>query len=89
VSPTNDFLLGAIATLSLVAGLFFLHCWRRTGDRLFLLFAAAFGLEGLSRVALASSGNAGEGQPFFCLVRLISFGISLLAIAQKTSVDQP
>jgi uncharacterized membrane protein HdeD (DUF308 family) len=83
VSPGNDVLLGAIATMSLLAGLFFLRFWRQTGDRLFLLFAGAFGLEGLNRIALASTEHPSEGQPLFYVVRLVSFSIILLAVAQK------
>ena len=79
----SDFLLGAIATMALLAALFFLRFWRRTGDRLFLLFAAAFGLEGLNRVALASTEHPNEGQPLFYVVRLASYLIILLAVAQK------
>jgi hypothetical protein len=89
VSPTNDFLLGAIATMSLLAALFFLRFWRQTDDRLFLLFAAAFGLEGLNRVALASTGHPNEGQPAFYAVRLTAFAIILLAIVQKNTRRRP
>jgi uncharacterized membrane protein HdeD (DUF308 family) len=83
VSPGDSFLLGAIATMSLLAALFFLRFWRQTGDRLFLLFAAAFGLEGLNRVALASTEHPNEGQPIFYAVRLTSYLVILLAIVQK------
>jgi hypothetical protein len=83
VSLDDDFLLGAIATMSLLAALFFLRFWRQTGDRLFLLFAAAFGLEALNRIALASTEHPNEGQPVFYAVRLTSYLIILLAIAQK------
>ena len=52
-------LTGAVATLSLVAALFFLRFWTRTHDRFFLLFALAFAIDGLSRLVVAAIGAAG------------------------------
>ena len=37
-----DFLSGAVTLGFLVAATFFLRFWRRTHDRLFIAFAAAF-----------------------------------------------
>jgi hypothetical protein len=79
----NAALLGAIATMALLAALFFLRFWRQTQDRLFLLFAVAFGLEGLNRIALASTESPNEGRPLLYVVRLGSYLIILLAVAQK------
>lgn len=79
----NQFLLGAIAALCLVAGIFFLRFWRETHDRLFLFFSLAFLIEGINRIALALSENPREGDPFFYLVRLGSFLIILYAIWDK------
>jgi uncharacterized membrane protein HdeD (DUF308 family) len=79
----NQFLLGAIAALCLVAGVFFFRFWRETRDRLFLFFGLAFAIEGVNRTALALSDNPREGDPFFYLVRLGSFLIILYAIWDK------
>jgi uncharacterized membrane protein HdeD (DUF308 family) len=79
----NLFLLGAIAAMSLMAGLFFLRFWRQTHDRLFLLFGLAFGLEGLNRTALALQPRPNEGEPLFYLVRCVAFGLILAAILDK------
>lgn len=76
-------MLGAIAMASLTIALFFLRFWKDTGDRLFLLFALSFGLEGLNRVALALSDQPSEGQPLFYVVRLVSFILILVAIWDK------
>jgi uncharacterized membrane protein HdeD (DUF308 family) len=76
-------LLGAISMASLVAGLFFLRFWRDTGDRFFLFFAVAFLVEGLNRAALGLSGDPNEGRPLFYFVRLLSFVLILVAIADK------
>jgi uncharacterized membrane protein HdeD (DUF308 family) len=79
----NLFLLGAIAALSLVASLFFFRFWRETGDRLFLIFGLAFGIEGVNRIALAFSPNPSEGDPFFYAVRAFAFLLILYAIWDK------
>jgi hypothetical protein len=85
----NHMLLGAIAMASLVAGLFFLRCWRDTKDRFFLYFSVSFFLEGLNRFALAMSSDPNEGRPLFYFVRLVSFVLILLAIAHKNLAKNP
>ncbi|MFL6694697.1 MAG: DUF5985 family protein [Ramlibacter sp.] len=76
-------MLGAIAALSMAVALFFLRFWRQTRDRFFLLFAAAFMLEAVSRVALALVTHPDEDEPLFYIVRLVSYALILLAIWQK------
>ncbi|TWO70515.1 hypothetical protein FN976_15160 [Caenimonas sedimenti] len=76
-------LTGAIASLSFVAGLLFLRFWRSTRDPFFLLFALSFGLEGCNRVALGMLAATDENLPFVYLVRVISYGLILVAIWQK------
>jgi hypothetical protein len=44
-----NFLAGAVTFGFLVSALFFLRFWRSTRDGLFMAFALAFGLLGLSR----------------------------------------
>jgi uncharacterized membrane protein HdeD (DUF308 family) len=68
---------------SLTVGLFFLRFWRYTRDRFFLFFAAAFGIEGVNRVAQGLSAISADSEPFFYLVRLISFLLILAAIVDK------
>lgn len=48
----RQLLQGAVAAASLVAALHFLKFWRRSGDRLFAFFAAAFAVMGANGVAL-------------------------------------
>jgi uncharacterized membrane protein HdeD (DUF308 family) len=79
----NLLLLGAISMASLIIGLFFLRSWKTTKDRFFLFFAISFFVEGLNRAALGLSRNPNEGQPFFYLVRFISFLLILMAILEK------
>lgn len=76
-------LLGAIVMASLTAALFFLRFWKHTRDRFFLYFAISFGIEGVNRAVLALTGDPNEDQPFFYFVRLFSFVLIVLAIAEK------
>ena len=48
-----EFMLGSLVMACLVAGLFFLRFWRKTRDRLFLMFAIAFWILGSNWLALA------------------------------------
>jgi hypothetical protein len=76
-------LMGAVAMASFVASLFFLRFWRQTRDNFFLLFAIAFALDALSRLALGASHPSDETEPFFFVARLVMFAIIILAIIQK------
>jgi len=79
----NPVLIGGIATACLVAALFFLRYWRATHDRFFLLFALSFALEGINRVVLYLYVGPDEYGPFYYLIRLVAYGLILLAIAGK------
>ena len=79
----NQMLLGAISITSLIIALFFLRFWRKTGDRFFLFFAISFCAEGLNRAVLGLTLLPNEGQPFFYIVRFLSFALILIAIADK------
>lgn len=83
LSAVNNVILGAIAMASLVAALFFLRFWRKTGDRFFLLFALAFAIDAATRTALSVSGVTAEYEPFFYGSRLITFGLIIIAIVDK------
>jgi hypothetical protein len=77
------FVMGAIAMASVVAALFFLRFWRDTGDRLFLIFAAAFFLLAATRIGLALSQVQQEGHTHWYWVRLVAFVLILIAIVDK------
>lgn len=79
----EEFFMGAIAMASVVAALFFLRFWRDTGDRLFLIFAAAFLLLAVTRLGLAMSQVQQEGHTHWYWVRLVAFVLILLAIVDK------
>lgn len=78
-----EMLSGAIAIGWLIAGLFFFRFWRHTKDKFFLYFALSFWLEAGNRTALGLLTGANEGHPGFYLVRLVAYGLILLAIWQK------
>jgi uncharacterized membrane protein HdeD (DUF308 family) len=79
----QGFLLGVIATSSIIAGIFFLKFWRKTRDPFFLAFAASFVVEGLNRSAVLFADKPNEGSPWTYLVRLLSFLLILFAILRK------
>jgi hypothetical protein len=79
----NQMIMGGIAVGWLVAGLFFFRFWRHTRDRFFLYFALSFWIEALNRVALGLLAGSSENDPVFYGIRLISYGLILLAIWQK------
>ena len=76
-------LTGAIAVGWLVAGLFFFRFWRHTRDRFFLWFALSFWLESGNRVALGLWSGASEHNPFLYGLRVVAYGLILLAVWQK------
>jgi hypothetical protein len=79
----NQMMMGAIAVASLLAGLFFFRFWRNTRDLFFLYFALSFWIEAGNRVALALLVHANEDGAVFYTVRLVAYGLILLAIWQK------
>ena len=79
----NEILLGAVSLASFVVGLFFLKFWLRTRDRFHLLFAAAFLVEAVNRFLLGATGALHEEAPAYYLVRVLAYGLILVAILDK------
>lgn len=77
------FLSGATAAASLGVTLFFVRFWLDTRDRLFLLFAVAFGAMTLSRAILAFTAPDAELHPYLYVVRLVAFVIIAYAVIDK------
>ncbi len=78
----NRFLLGALAMACAVAGAFFLRFWRKTRDRLFLIFALAFWLLGLNWALLAFV-QADETRTWLYVLRLVAFCLIIYGIVDK------
>ncbi|HEY8606013.1 MAG TPA: DUF5985 family protein [Noviherbaspirillum sp.] len=79
----TDMLIGAIATASCVAALFFLRFWRSSGDRFFLFFALSFFIDAVNRVFLAGRAVGNDDQPEYYLIRLLSYALIVFAILDK------
>ncbi|MDB5745046.1 MAG: rane protein [Polaromonas sp.] len=79
----NNFFAGAIALASLIAGLFFFRFWWTTRDRFFVFFALSFWLEAVNRTYLGLAGEMREDFPVYYLIRLLSYGLILIAICDK------
>jgi uncharacterized membrane protein HdeD (DUF308 family) len=79
----GGFLIGVIATSSIVAGVFFLKFWKQTHDQLFLAFGVSFIIEGLNRTSVLLLDKPNEGSPVIYIVRLLAFLIILAAILKK------
>lgn len=78
-----DFLSGAITMGFVVAGLFLLRFWKRTGEGLFLGFALAFWTLGLSQGLLALANVPDEERSWLYTLRLLAFLIILGSIIRK------
>lgn len=78
-----DFLSGAIAMGFIVAGLFFLRFWRRTGEHLFLAFASAFWILGGSQSIMTLTNIPVEERSGLYLLRLAAFLIILVSVGMK------
>lgn len=83
------FVSGALAAGYAVAALAFLKFWRQTRDRLFALFAAAFALLLVQRVALALGPAASLNTVWYYMLRLLAFALILVAIVDKNRGRAP
>jgi hypothetical protein len=81
-----DFLSGAVTLSYLLAVVYFLRFWRRTSDRLFLIFAIAFALFAVNQVALFAFDVADERSNYFFILRVLGFVLILFAILDKNSL---
>ncbi len=79
----HEFIAGAITMGALVAGLFFMRFWRKTRDRLFLMFGLAFWMLAANRLALSCVPEEDEVRTFLYVIRLCAFLLILVAIIDK------
>lgn len=78
-----DFLSGAVTFAYVLAGLFFLRFWRRTGDMLFVAFAVAFGLMAANQVGFSLYGSQAESAGWIYLLRVAAYVLIIIAIVGK------
>lgn len=82
IETLTHFVSGGIAMACMVAGLFFLRFWRKSRDRLFILFAIAFWILAVNRLALTFT-QVDETRTYLYMVRLLAFLVILAAIVDK------
>ncbi|EHK55515.1 DUF5985 family protein [Allomesorhizobium alhagi] len=78
-----EFVSGLITMGFVVAGLFFLRFWRRTGDQLFAAFAVAFWMLATNQALLVFVRIPIEERSWLYLLRLGAFTLILLAVIAK------
>lgn len=83
MAPRLAFLYGMVAMGSAVSALFFVRYWRQTRDRLFVYFAAAFGLMAIERVTVVFAQLRLENVAWLYLMRLVAFVLIAWAIIEK------
>ena len=79
----TDFVAGATMLASAAVALFFYRFWRESGDRLFGIFALAFGVFAVNRLILSILDEANENRTYVYLVRLAAFVLILVGIVDK------
>ena len=77
------FLFGLVAMGFAISALFFVRYWQRTRDRLFVYFAAAFGLMAVERAAVVLAQPRLENVAWLYLMRLVAFVVIGWAIIDK------
>ena len=78
-----DFLAGAVTMGYAVAAVFFLRFWRKTHDRLFLVFAIAFALFALNQALAGIMTVVYESASWIYVLRVLGFVLILAAIVDK------
>jgi hypothetical protein len=78
-----DFLSGMVAMGFLVAAVFFVRFWKRTGDSLFAIFAASFALLALGQATSTLARAYVENETWLFLLRLAAFLFLLVGILVK------
>lgn len=74
-------LAGAILVSAWAISVFFFRYWRKTRDRLFGFFAAAFVLLGIERVSILAASNEVHSSVY--LIRFCAFLVILLGVFDK------
>jgi hypothetical protein len=82
------FLGGMLAMGYLVAATFFLRYWRRTRERLFVIFAVALLILAIQRLLLAVNLAIIEDQTWYYGLRLLAFVLILFAIVDKNRAER-
>lgn len=79
----NSLISGMLVAGYLIAGLHFLKFRQRTGDRLFLIFAIAFWVLAVQRLALTALADRPEATIYPYALRVVAFLLIIGAIVDK------
>jgi hypothetical protein len=82
-----EFLSGAVTLGHFIGALFFLRFWRKTRDRLFLAFSAAFILFGFNQGLAHILAIYHEPTSFIYALRVLGFVLILVAIVDKNMLS--
>jgi len=85
MGTSATFFSGVIAMGFVVASVFFVRFWRRTGDGLFAAFAAAFALMALNQGLVGLLDVPREEQSPIFVLRLLAFLLIIIAILLKNT----
>jgi hypothetical protein len=85
----NQFIWGSLATLSVVAAVFFWKFWRRTRDRLFIAFAGGFGMLALHWLTLGLFNPGSETRQYWYVSRFLAFVLILWGVIRKNRLPPP
>ena len=90
MQPGSMFYLlsGLVIMGDLVAALFFAKFWKRSGDGLFAVFAAAFLLLAVGQLLLATTDVPVEERSWIYLIRLAAFVLIIVGIVRKNRPDR-
>jgi hypothetical protein len=83
MSGLGSFLSGAVTLGYLVGALFFVRFWRKSGERLFLMFAISFGLLALNQFLAFALDVISEPYSFVYGIRVLAFLLIIIAIVEK------
>lgn len=89
MSGQEGLVAGALAAGFLVLAAFFLRFWRRTRDRLFLAFSAAFALMAVNQALPVVLHIAQEDRGGIYMIRLAAFLLIIVAVVGKNLKRDP
>jgi hypothetical protein len=80
----TELIAGASMTTLGTIGLFFWKFGKKSGDRFYVMFAAAFWILALNQVmSITNVTQTNEHLPIYYVVRFLAFSLILLAIIDK------
>lgn len=79
----NPFYWGVCAALCAVVAGFFLRFWRKTGDALFMAFAAGFAAFAAHWAGLGILNPSSETRHYLYVVRFLAFALIIAGVITK------